>query len=198
MMLTNRFDDAFQLAHDLHRTQTRKGSDIPYITHLMAVAGLVLEFGGDEDTAIAALLHDAVEDQGGQQTLNRIRTEFGDHVTQLVLACTDKVERTKADDAPAAWRMRKERDIAAIAGKSGQALLITACDKLHNLRTIMTDHRALGDALWTRFNGGRDGTIWYYREIVGVLGHSDVPSNLVEELAFGLESLLRQGDGSET
>lgn len=194
-MLTRRFDDAFQLAHDLHRAQTRKRSDIPYITHLMAVAGLVLEFGGDEDTAIAALLHDAVEDQGGQTTLDKIRERFGDRVADLVLACTDKIDRTAADDAPAAWRRRKEKDIAALDGKSAAEMLITACDKLHNLRTIMTDYRRQGDALWARFNGGRDGTLWYYREMIAGLRRNAVPDGLSCELEYHFNSLKDAIDG---
>lgn len=193
-MLTQRFDEAFQLAHDLHRGQTRKGSGIPYISHLMAVAGLVLEFGGDEDTAIAALLHDAVEDQGGEKTLADIRRKFGDDVAGLVLACTDKVERTGADNAPAAWRRRKEKDIAAIASKSEAALLITACDKLHNLRTIMADYRRLGEALWPRFNGGRQGTLWYYEEIITALTGTGAYGGLVEELAVTFSSLKTEID----
>lgn len=191
-MLTKRFDDAFQLAHDLHREQTRKGSSVPYISHLMAVAGLVQEFGGDEDMAIAALLHDAVEDQGGQATLDNIRERFGARVAGLVLACTDKIERTAADDAPLAWRERKEKDIAAIDGKSAPELLITACDKLHNLRTIVTDHRHLGDALWARFNGGRDGTLWYYREMITALDRKEISAPLLAELHFNFGCLEGQ------
>jgi GTP pyrophosphokinase len=155
-----RFADALTLANQLHASQRRKGTNIPYIAHLLAVAALVLEAGGDEDAAIAALLHDAVEDQGGAATLELIRDRFGDHVASIVEGCTD------ADAIPKPpWRERKEAYLATIPHKAPEALLVSAADKLHNARAILADYRALGDDLWPRFNGGREGTLWYYRAL---------------------------------
>jgi GTP pyrophosphokinase len=160
-ILGARFERALVLAAQLHQQQTRKGTSIPYVSHLLAVASLVIENGGDEDCAIAALLHDAVEDQGGRATLERIRAEFGDRVAKLVEACTDAEVTPKPP-----WRARKEQYIAHLAEASDAARLISAADKLHNARAILADHRELGDALWERFNGGREGTLWYYQALV--------------------------------
>ncbi len=159
--LSAKFDRALQLAHDLHRRQPRKKSDVPYIAHLLAVTAIVLESGGDEDTAIAALLHDAVEDQGGQPTLDRIRREFGERVARIVDECTD------ADGEPKPpWRFRKEQYLQALPHKSTEALLVSFGDKIHNCRSIVRDLRRDGEAVWSRFEGRRDGTLWYYRELL--------------------------------
>lgn len=163
-LLTDRFGDALTFAERAHRTQTRKGTDIPYVSHLMAVAGLVLEYGGDEDQAIAALLHDVVEDQGGAAIAHEIRARFNDRVADIVLACTD------TDTVPKPpWRARKQAYIASVENKHPDALLVTMADKLHNATTILEDHREIGDAIWSRFTGGRDGTVWYYRELTNAL-----------------------------
>lgn len=159
--LTDRFDSAFLLAHSLHRNQPRKKTDIPYIAHLMAVTAIVLEAGGDEDLAIAALLHDAVEDQGGQLTLETIRQKFGDRVAGIVLECSDSDVQPKPP-----WRARKEAYIAQIANASDDAILVSLADKLHNARAILADYRAVGDKVWDRFTADRDGVLWYYRELV--------------------------------
>lgn len=164
-MLTHRFDDALQLASALHRAQTRKVSGIPYLSHLLAVAALVLEHHGDEDQAIAALLHDAVEDQGGMATAEQIRARFGDRVAGIVLACSDS---TGDDKAP--WRARKEAYVASLAGKGEDALLVTSCDKLHNAGAILTDLQNDGPSVFDRFTGKRDGTLWYYRALADELG----------------------------
>jgi GTP pyrophosphokinase len=160
MKLSSRFESAFSAAASLHATQVRKGTDTPYIAHLLAVASLVLEHGGTEDEAIAALLHDAVEDQGGLPTLQRIRDEFGDAVADIVAECTDTHEDPKPD-----WRQRKELYIASIAKRSPSALLVSLADKLHNSRSILSDYRQTGDALWQRFRGKKEGTLWYYRSL---------------------------------
>lgn len=162
-MLGERFDQAFLLASALHRTQKRKESATPYLAHLMAVAALAIEHGADEEQAIAALLHDAVEDQGGLPTAERIRAQFGDRVTGIVLALTDATVTPKPP-----WRARKERYLAHLATAPAEVLLVSACDKLHNARSIVEDHAVHGAALWSRFSGGRDGTVWYYRSLVAV------------------------------
>ncbi len=153
-----RLAQAFQVAAELHRHQVRKGTGIPYITHLMAVAALVGEHGGDEDLVIAGLLHDAAEDQGGLPTLARIRTAFGDRVAACVAACSDAHTLPKPP-----WRERKEAHLRRYSALDGGIRLVLAADKIHNARAIARDLRTLGDALWSRFSGGRDGTLWYYR-----------------------------------
>ncbi len=163
-MLTDRFDDALGLAAKLHRTQARKVSNIPYIAHLLAVTALVLEHGGDEDQAIAALLHDAVEDQGGMATAEMIRRRFGDRVADCVLACSDT---TAPDTEP--WTLRKERYLASLATKSPEALLVTSCDKLHNASSILVDLQVIGPEVFERFTAKRDGTLWYYRSLADAL-----------------------------
>jgi (p)ppGpp synthase/HD superfamily hydrolase len=162
-MLTNRYDDAFRYAHELHRAQVRKGTSIPYIAHLMAVSGLVIEHGGNEDQAIAGLLHDAAEDQGGAPTLDEIRRRFGDAVAAIVADCTDAWIEPKPE-----WRARKEAYLAKLAMKPAPSLLVSLADKTHNAEAILFDYRVLRDPLWERFNGGAEGTRWYYQSLVGI------------------------------
>lgn len=162
MALTTRFEAALALAAFLHADQVRKGTGIPYIAHLLSVAGIALDYGADEDEAIAALLHDAVEDQGGMETLGRIRSRFGSGVAEIVLACSDTTETPKPP-----WGDRKKAYIAHIATASSSARLVSAADKLHNARSILADFDALEAEGWKRFTGGRDGTLWYYRALVG-------------------------------
>jgi GAF domain-containing protein len=186
MSLTTRFDEALVYASRLHAHQARKGTEVPYISHLLAVAGLVLEHGADEDTAIAALLHDAVEDQGGAATREEIRRRFGDTVVQIIDGCTD------ADVLPKPpWRERKEKYIAHIREASPSVLLVSAADKLHNVRTILADYRKAGEALWDRFNGGREGTLWYYRSLVEAFREVSSSMPLVEELDQVVSELER-------
>ena len=155
-----RFSAALAFASEIHRGQFRKGTTIPYIAHLLAVAALVIEAGGDEDAAIGALLHDTVEDQGGQPMLDRIRVGYGANVAEIVEACTD----TDLTPKPP-WRPRKEAYLAAIPHKSPGALLVSLADKVHNSGAILNDYRQIGEALWSRFTGGREGTLWYYRAL---------------------------------
>ena len=156
-----RLSAAFAYAAAKHAGQRRKGTTIPYVAHLMGVSSIALEFGADTDEAMAALLHDAPEDQGGRPVLDEIRARFGSRVGDIVEGCTDSFE-----DPKPAWRLRKERYIAHLAGGSASILLVSAADKLHNARAILADYRAQGEALWPRFNGGREGTLWYYRALV--------------------------------
>jgi (p)ppGpp synthase/HD superfamily hydrolase len=176
-LLTERFDEAFHYAHRLHRTQTRKGTTIPYISHLMTVAALVVEHGGNEDQAIGALLHDAAEDQGGVKTLEDIRRRFGDAVAEIVSDCTDAWTEPKPD-----WRARKEAYLANLSAKPKQSLLVSLADKTHNAEAILFDYRVLGDPLWQRFNGGAEGTRWYYSALARVFSQT-IPGRLSDRLS---------------
>jgi (p)ppGpp synthase/HD superfamily hydrolase len=164
MPLSERFDRALDLAHELHRTQVRKGTQIPYVAHLMSVSALVAENGGNEDQVIAALLHDAVEDQGGEPTAQRIREAFGDVVHRIVMGCTDSVTDDPKLKKP--WRERKEAYLAHLAEAPIDMRLVSAADKVHNARSIVQDLRVHGPSTWDRFKGGKDGSLWYYRTLV--------------------------------
>ena len=178
MTLTNRLGEAFLYASQLHSGQKRKGTDIPYISHPLAVASIVLENGGDENEAIAALLHDAVEDAGGPPTREEIRRRFGERVAEIVDGCTDTDESPKPP-----WRKRKEAYIAHVRRADHSVVLVSAADKLHNARAILEDYRSLGDELWARFNGGKDGTLWYYCSLIEAFQTTGkAPSRLVEQL----------------
>jgi (p)ppGpp synthase/HD superfamily hydrolase len=159
-----KFERALVYAARLYKDQYRKGTRIPYVTHLLAVAAIVGENGGTEDETVAALLHDAPEDQGGEATLEEIRTRFGDEVAQIVDGCTDTYEDPKPP-----WRERKERYLAHLRHASRSVRLVSTADKVHNARTVLSDYRTLGEDLWKRFNGGKEGTLWYYRAIIDVL-----------------------------
>ena len=160
-MLSERFTTALTYATQLHANQVRKGSGVPYIAHLLGVASIALEYGANEDEAIAALLHDAIEDQGGAATREEIRRRFGDNVTAIVDGCTD------ADTTPKPpWRQRKEAYIAHIPTASPSVLLVSLADKLYNAQSILKDYRVLGESLWERFQGRKEGTLWYYRALV--------------------------------
>ena len=163
--LTSRFHDAVGLALLLHQKQLRKGTDTPYAGHLLAVTALVIEHGGSEDQAIAAMLHDAVEDQGGEPTLALIRKSFGEEVAGIVAALTD----TDVTPKPP-WRARKEAYIAHVAEIPPAAVLVALADKVHNAQAIVRDVREHGDEVWERFNaGGREEVVWYYRELARAL-----------------------------
>jgi (p)ppGpp synthase/HD superfamily hydrolase len=176
-MLTSRYDNALLYASELHRLQVRKGTRIPYMSHLLSVSALVLKNGGDEEQAIAGLLHDAAEDQGGQPTLDEIRKKFGARVADIVLDCTDTLEDPKPD-----WNVRKQAFVASIAAKSPDSLLVSLADKTDNARAIMGGYREIGDRVWDRFKGGKDGTIWYYQSL-SELFSKHYPSPLAAELA---------------
>lgn len=176
MSLTARFEEALVYATRLHAGQTRKGTTIPYISHLLAVTALVLENGGNEDEAIAALLHDAIEDQGGAATREEIRDRFGNNVVAIVDGCTDAEVLPKPP-----WRARKEAYIAHLRSASSSVRLVSAADKLHNARAVLADYRVLGDSLWQRFNGGKEGTLWYYRAATNALKDAGT-SPIIEEL----------------
>ena len=161
-----RFRDALVWAAELHQEQKRKGGNIPYVAHLIGVASIVLEHGGDEDQAIGALLHDALEDQAHRMSPNEIRARFGERVEQIVEACTDGDPEEQRDRDPGRWKIRKQRYIDEVATKPAEALLVSMADKLYNARAILEDYRELGEALWPRFTTGKEGTLWYYRALL--------------------------------
>jgi (p)ppGpp synthase/HD superfamily hydrolase len=183
MRLSERFRSALDYAASLHAAQMRKGTPVPYVAHLMAVSSLVLEHGGDEDEAIAALLHDAVEDQGGAATAGEIRRRFGDRVADIVLGCTDTDTYPKPP-----WRPRKEAHLERLRSAPSSVLLVAAADKLHNARAMLVEYRQQGENVWTRFNGGREGTLWYYRATLELL-YGRAASPLVDELARAVGDL---------
>jgi (p)ppGpp synthase/HD superfamily hydrolase len=190
-MLSPRFDLALTCASDWHRDQKRKGSGIPYVSHLLGVTALVLEHGGDENTAIAALLHDAVEDAGGAARLVEIDERFGADVARFVDECSEEYSTRKPP-----WRARKEHYIARLSTVSPEALLISGCDKLHNLRTIIADVRVSGPTVWRHFNGGYEGSLWYYQTILAAYRLRELQSPLLEELdraVLTLTQLARPG-----
>jgi GTP pyrophosphokinase len=178
-MLSERFTQALTYATELHQKQVRKGSGVPYIAHLLGVASITLEYGANENEAIAALLHDAVEDQGGAATREEIRRRFGDEVTAIVDGCTD------ADTIPKPpWRQRKETYLAHLPSAPYSVLLVSAADKLHNARSILQDYRIWGEAVWQRFKGGKEGSLWYYRSLVDTFNAVEITqlSPLIQEL----------------
>jgi len=158
-----RFMEAVGYAVQLHARQARKGTSIPYVTHLFSVCSLVLEDGGDEDQAIAALLHDGPEDQGGQPVLDEIRARFGDAVATIVDGLTD----TMLDPKPP-WRPRKEAYLELLDAEPVAVLRVSLADKLHNLRSMAIDHAARGEDLWSRFNAGRVDQAWYFGRLLAV------------------------------
>jgi (p)ppGpp synthase/HD superfamily hydrolase len=176
MIPTEHFDEALSYASRLHRDQRRKGTAIPYIAHLLAVAALVIEQGGDEDQAIAALLHDAAEDQGGAMRLAEIEEKYGPAVARIVHDCTDAWTEPKPP-----WRARKEAYLAMLADKPKSSLLVSLADKVHNARAIVADREEVGEAIWERFTGGHEGTLWYYRTLASCFTEM-LPGPLAVEL----------------
>ena len=186
----SRLSRAFALADELHAPQTRKGTEIPYVSHLMAVGSLVFEAGGDEDEVVAALLHDAVEDAGGAPVLKRIQDEFGNRVAHIVKACSDTDEIPKPP-----WRARKEAYLEHLKDRdtTDSVLRVSLADKLHNARSILADYRAHGDSLWERFNtGSAQDQIWYYRSLARVFDERlpGPAANELDRVVSELERLL--------
>lgn len=178
--ISERFREAVDFTLDLHADHARKTEGVPYVAHLFSVAALAMEHGADEDVAIAALLHDAVEDRGGRPTLERIRERFGERVARIVLGCTDSEAVDPATKAP--WRERKQRYLEHLRGADDDARLVSACDKLHNARCILADLLEEGEAVFLRFNKDeatlerkRETVLWYYRSLVEELGRRGHP-----------------------
>ncbi len=192
MPYSEKFEEALFYAARLHRDQTRKGSGVPYITHLLAVAAIVGENDGTEAEVVAALLHDAPEDMGGRERLEEIRQRFGDAVAQIVAGCTDTYE-----DPKPAWRPRKEAYVAHVAETSPSVRLVSAADKLHNARSILADLRSLGEELWDRFTGGKEGTLWYYRALTEAYKRAGANA-IVEELDRVVRKIEALAQQSET
>jgi len=172
---TARFEEALVYATRLHNGQNRKGTGIPYVAHLLAVTALVIEWGGDEDMAIAALLHDAVEDQGGMVTLADIHRRFGERVARIVDGCTDSYDQPKP-----AWRKRKEDYLQKLQGEPADVRLVSLADKVHNARSILSDLRKEGISALDRFRGGREGTLWYYHSLVEVFNEVETTPQTAE------------------
>ena len=186
-----RFLKGFLFAAEKHAGQTRKTTTIPYIAHLMGVASLVLEFGGDEDMAIAALLHDVVEDCGGAPMLKEVRRRFGNRVAKIVDGCTD----SDIDPKPP-WRGRKDTYLRHLKSADAETRLVSAADKLNNARSILSDYREAGESIWARFNGGCEGTLWYYRALVQEFKRSK-PNRLMRELELAVQELEMRGKVEE-
>lgn len=190
--LTERFEDALIFATQLHAKQKRKRSNVPYIAHLLAVTALVLEDGGDEDEAIAALLHDAVEDQGGWQRLEEIRQRYGECVAMIVDACTDSYTTPKPP-----WRQRKVQFITAMENADVSIQRVALADKVHNARSTLRNLRLEGEKAWERFNGGKEGTLWYYHSLIEAFSqHSK--SDLLVDLKRLVDEIERVSSGGPT
>ena len=186
MTLSPRFEQALVYSAILHSGQARKGSSIPYVSHVLSVAALALENGANEDEAIGALLHDAVEDAGGAPRLEDIRSRFGGAVAEIVLGCTDTDQTPKPP-----WKERKQQYIAHLAHGSDSVKLVSCADKLHNARSIVADLREMGNAVWSRFTGGKEGTLWYYRALVETYQKHGAPPRLLSELIRTVDEMER-------
>ena len=194
--VTTRFSEALAFAADLHAGDVRKGTDIPYVSHLLAVSALVMELGGDEDQAIAALLHDAAEDHGGEEVLVTIGDRFGPRVRDMVAACSDSLEPEGV--AKADWRTRKERYLSALETKDQDTLLVSIADKIHNARAIAVDSQHLGEQFWARFAPRtREDQLWYYRSLLEVFRRRLPYSVALLELEDAIRRIeaVARGDG---
>jgi|SRR5215204_4710579 len=188
---TARFASAMTYAHDVHQGQFRTGTGVPYIAHVLGVAAIAMEYAGSEDEAIGALLHDAAEDGGGEATLAEIRARFGDAVADIVLGCSDSLVEDPEDKLP--WRDRKENYLAHLENASQSVCLVSAADKLHNVRSIIRDYHEHGDAIWMRFQGRREGTLWYYETVAHTLVRR-YHSQLTRDLQIAVDELLVLGN----
>jgi (p)ppGpp synthase/HD superfamily hydrolase len=189
VILSDRFVEALAYAHSLHKRQRRKGTQIPYISHLLSVSAIVMEAGGDEEEAIAALLHDAVEDQGGESTLEEIRRIFGERVAGIVQGCSDSLGTPKQP-----WKERKLRFLEVLESAPPGVQRVALADKVHNARTILFDLRQEGPRVWKRFKGGKPGTLWYYNSLVEVFTRL-APGPLTQELARVVEEIHELSNG---
>jgi len=206
--LSRRFDDALRYAADAHRFQKRKSApsvggrpkplQIPYIGHLIGVASIVIDAGGSEDEAIAAVLHDAPEDQGGRSRLDDISAVFGERVAEIVLGCTDSLATDPGQKAP--WRQRKERYIAHLKASTDLSVyLVSAADKCHNARATARDLAFASDPqeVWSKFNPGRDGTLWFYRSLVDVF-LSGPPDDRRDLIVSDLQRAVKEMEASRS
>ena len=197
-VLTDRFDRALLYATYVHGGQRRRGTSTPYVAHLLAVAATVLEYGGDEDLAIAALLHDSVEDQGGKARLEDVRNRFGDRVAQIVEACSDSLVDTGKGESKAHWRERKEAYLKHLRTADTDILRVSLADKVHNARAILRDLRnhEIGERIWSRLSQPREDTLWYYGSLADVFCKV-LPGQLSEELGE-IVGVLKQAEKLHT
>ena len=201
VLLTDKFGYAVLYALKAHKEQTRKSSGAPYSAHLLGVASTILEFGGTEEEAIAGLLHDCVEDQGGLERLAEIEKEFGENVAKIVRACSDAFEIPKPP-----WKERKVKHIEEIRHASLSVLLVTVADKLYNGRMTLDDLRYQREKVWEKFKGGKEGTLWYYKEMTAAIWKRCADFGLqaywvlrlVEELRRTVEAMEEQAEVIET
>jgi (p)ppGpp synthase/HD superfamily hydrolase len=177
MNLSRKFEQALVSASVVHAGQIRRATGIPYIAHLLGVTSIAFEYGADEDEGIGALLHDAAEDAGGAARINDIRVRFGEKVATIVEGCTDTLETPKPP-----WRERKEKYLAHLKETDASTRLVSAADKLFNTRSILRELRQRGDAVWTRFSGGKKDRLWYYRALVIAFRQHGDHSDLIDEL----------------
>jgi (p)ppGpp synthase/HD superfamily hydrolase len=177
MKLSRQFEKALVYATRAHGDQTRKKTGIPYIAHILGVSAIAMEYGANETEAIAALLHDAVEDCGGERRLRDIEKKFGKAVAKIVDGCTDTYETPKPP-----WRERKEAYLARLKNSNSATRLVSASDKLHNTRAILAELRRHGLEVFGRFSGKKDGTLWYYRALVAAFREHGDHTDLVDEL----------------
>ena len=184
---SQRYIDALGWAGELHRRQHRKGKPVPYISHLIGVSSLVWEDGGDEEQAIAGLLHDAIEDAGVSD--GQIAARFGARVAQIVLDCTDTTGAVEAGGEKEPWLLRKTRYIEHLQSASPDSLLVSAADKAHNARDMVLDARR--DAgMWTKFNAGLEGSAWYLLRLQQTFSHRLTGSRSVELLGESVQEIL--------
>jgi (p)ppGpp synthase/HD superfamily hydrolase len=186
VQLTEKFDAALIYATHLHRNQTRKISGVPYVAHLLSVAALVLESGGTEAEAIAALLHDAVEDQGGKATREEIRQRFGETVVAIVDGCTECDTYPKPP-----WEERKKRYLENLRHASSSVRLVSLADKLHNARSLLAGYQKHGNSVWSQFKGNREGTLWFYQELLQVYRETN-SGFMTQEFARIIQELCRE------
>ncbi len=187
-MLSARFADAFTFAFEVHREQTKKGCTVPYLSHLLEVAGLVLSYGGNEDEAIAALLHDSVEDHPDSVSFGTLRERFGARVAKIVESCSDASVMPKPP-----WRPRKEKYIAHLGTADESVVMVSAADKLSNARAVLKDYREIGEQVWSRFNAGKSDQLWYYRSVTAALLLRAIGGRaqaLVDELERAVQALV--------
>ena len=184
-VLSKSFDEALAFARERHSDQYRKSTEVPYLAHLMSTAALVLEAGGDEDQAIAALLHDSLEDwKYTKVTYQQLVDRFGQRVASIVRDCSDYEGGEGVEKEE--WRPRKEKYLARLRHHSPDSVLVSNADKLHNARAILTDYRVVGEVLWERFTAGRESQLWYYRSL------ADAYRQLESPLAAELERVVAQ------
>ena len=189
VVLSARYADAVRYAAEVHADQPRKGTSVPYVAHLLGVSALVLEAGGDEELAIAGLLHDAAEDHGGEGRLADIRSRFGPRVAAIVRACSDSL--AAEGEAKEGWEARKREHLVRLAVAPDDVLLVWAADKVHNGRAIVTDLESSGPSAMTRFHAAPDRVLWYYRANLDLLAGRGIPDALLVPLR---STVARLGD----